>query len=92
MKERDHAFDPATDAGVCVGKDAEEAGFFAAGSASFAEGFRMRRVGVILRASGVFKNSWKSRSLPKAMLQCFLDYIVSRSLDESGILIDLICG
>ncbi len=42
---RDHAFDPATEATDCAGRGAAEAGFFAAGSASFAVGLRMRKGG-----------------------------------------------
>ncbi len=54
----DHAFNPATTAGVCTGDCTPLTGFFAGGStASLAAALRTRRVGVIRCASGDFRNS-----------------------------------
>ena len=52
----------------------------------------MRSVEATFRASGVFRNSWKSRSLREDIGQSLLDYIVGASTNESRVLVDLRSG
>ncbi len=85
----DHAFTLAATAGICTGDCTPLAGFFAGVSAaSLAAALRTRRVGVIRCASGDYQKLLKVAVFGEDIRKRLFHHIISRCVDESGVLID----